>query len=47
MNPEMSVRNFNSKISKLGNIKEFIRDWSKIVVKATILICDSNFGLKS
>ena len=40
-NPKMSVRNFNSKISKVGNIKKIFRDWSKILVKATILICDN------
>ena len=42
LTPKMIVRNFNSEITKLGNIKEFIGDWSKIVVKATILTCDSN-----
>ena len=37
------LSNFNSKISKLDSIKEFFRDWSKIVDN----ICENNFGLKS
>jgi len=46
-NTHISARNFYSIISKLGNIKKFVRDCSKFVVKATILICENNLGWKS
>ena len=42
-----STSKFPRVISRLGNIKKFFRDYSKIVVKAKILISEKKEGLKS
>ena len=44
---KISARNFNSTISKVGNIKELIWHSSKIVVKAAISIFENNSDSKS